>query len=86
MRRLLIVVVLLGGLGLGTLAWNAGQADAKPKKERHPWIHRALKDLRAARADLRRGAHDFGGHRVKALKATQVAIDECKAALKFDKK
>jgi hypothetical protein len=86
MRRLFVVIVLLGGLGLGTLAWNAGQADARPKRERHPEIRRALGKLRGARSDLRKAARDFRGHRTRAIRHIDQAIRELNLALKVDRK
>lgn len=48
---------------------------------RHPEIHRALRALQNAQAALSSAAHDYHGHREKALKLTNDAIKECEAAL-----
>lgn len=53
--------------------------------ERHPEISRAIRHLKEARYNLQRGAHDFAGHRVKALELTNQALQECQQALKADK-
>ena len=55
-------------------------------RERHPEINKALRKLRAAKEDLEKAAHDFGGHRVAAIQAIDQAIRELEAALQFDKK
>lgn len=55
-------------------------------KERHPHIRHAIKELKAAREELKEAAHDFGGHRVDALKAVDEAILQLDAALNYDKK
>jgi len=55
-------------------------------RERHPHIHLAIKDLRAAREELKEADHDFGGHREDAMKAIDVAIAQLEVALKFDRK
>lgn len=55
-------------------------------RERHPEMMRALRELEQARADLKKAATDFGGHRVKALDHTNAAIDEVHDALNYDKK
>jgi hypothetical protein len=55
-------------------------------KERHPHIHRALRELREARKELVTADHDFGGHRVEAIGAVYVAIKQLELALKFDKR
>jgi hypothetical protein len=63
------------------------QPNAEPAAtpEPHPEIREALGALRNARAHLEHAAHDFGGHRVDALKATDEAIHQLEVCLKFDK-
>jgi hypothetical protein len=86
MRKLWTAVVVsgltLGGLGI----WAFSPAEGGPAKERHPHIHRALNKLRAAKKDLQTGAHDFGGHRVAAIKDIDRAIAQLEKALNYDKK
>jgi hypothetical protein len=41
--------------------------------------------LRKAQAHLREAAHDFGGHREDALKATDEAIHQLQVCLQYDK-
>lgn len=53
--------------------------------EPHPQIREALGALRRAKAHMESAAHDFGGHRVDALKATDEAIRQLEICLKFDK-
>ena len=53
--------------------------------EPHPEIREAIASLRRAKAHLEHAAHDFGGHRVEALKATDEAIRQLQDCLKFDK-
>jgi hypothetical protein len=67
---------------------NAQPAAAAPTAtpaEQHPEIHDALGALRNARAHLEHAAHDFGGHRTQALKATDEAIHQLEICLKYDK-
>ena len=45
----------------------------------------AIRALEVARLHLERAAHDFGGHRVKAIRAIDVALVQLKLALKYDK-
>jgi hypothetical protein len=45
----------------------------------------AIRALEAARLHLRRAAHDFGGHRVKAIRAIDAALVQLKLALEYDK-
>lgn len=53
--------------------------------EPHPQIREALGALRRAKEHMEHAAHDFGGHRVEALKATDEAIQQLEICLKFDK-
>ncbi len=53
--------------------------------EKHPELRAALRNLRIARVDLQKGAHDFQGERVEALKDTDKAIAEIEQALKSDR-
>lgn len=53
--------------------------------ERHPELRASLKALMRADQDLRKGAHDFDGHREKALDLTDQAIKEVKLAIASDR-
>ena len=53
--------------------------------EPHPEIRAAIASLRRAKEHLEHAAHDFGGHRVEAIKATDEAIRQLQDCLKFDK-
>ena len=55
-------------------------------KEKHPEINAAIVHLREAKQNLEHAAHDFGGHRVNALKHVNEALEECRMALEADKK
>jgi hypothetical protein len=52
--------------------------------EPHPEIREAIAALRRARGRMDRAAHDFGGHRVEALRATDEAIRQLQICLKYD--
>ncbi len=54
--------------------------------EKHPEIRAAIRALETAKQHLQQGAHDFGGHRTKALEHVNQALEECHRALEFDKK
>ena len=54
----------------------------------HHWLHHeemdaALGQLREARGHLDRGGHEFGGHRIRAIRATDNAIREIQMAIDF---
>ncbi len=67
---------------------GAGKFDKSiyDKYDRHPHINHALFELREARTELKDAAHDFKGHRAKALKDVDYAIEELELCLKFAKK
>jgi hypothetical protein len=48
----------------------------------HPHLHRAVHDLREARAEMMRARHDFGGHRKAAIRDMDYAIVQIELALK----
>jgi len=53
--------------------------------EPHPQIKEALAALRRAKEHMEHAAHDFGGHRVEAIEATNQAIKQLELCLKYDK-
>jgi hypothetical protein len=53
--------------------------------EPHPEIREAIAALRRAKEHMEHAAHDFGGHRVEALKATDAAIRQLEDCLRYDK-
>lgn len=69
----------------GAPAANAQPAAATPSAEPHPEIREALAGLRRAKEHMEHAAHDFGGHRVEAIEATDRAIRQLELCLKFDK-
>ena len=54
-------------------------------REPHPEIREAIASLRRAKEHLEHAAHDFGGHRVEAIRATDVAIHQLEECLRYDK-
>src|SRR5215470_8055979 len=61
----------------------AAPAPAPP--EEHPQIKAALAALRDSKEHLEHAAHDFGGHRVEAIKAIDEAIRQLEICLQYDK-
>lgn len=67
-----------------TPAANAVPATpATPAAEPHPEIREAIASLRHAKEHLEHAAHDFGGHRVEAIRATDEAIRQLEICLKY---
>jgi hypothetical protein len=52
---------------------------------RHPHLHTALRELDAAKEELRSAPHDFGGHRDAAIGALDAAHHQIEECLKFDR-
>jgi len=71
---------------LGLIALLLAISSPSPAFEKHPEIEDALRALHNARTHLEHAAHDFGGHRVNALKHVNEALEECRLALEADKK
>ena len=72
------MLLLAAGL-TGTMAFTPATI------EPHPHIRGAVVELEAARQELKTAAHDFGGHRVEAMKAIDAALRQLRLAEKFDK-
>ncbi|MFI4923411.1 MAG: hypothetical protein ACHP6J_06835 [Burkholderiales bacterium] len=83
----LSLLLLPAAFSADQVAQTTTTTPAKPEKgERHPEMKHALHALERAKGDLENAAHDYGGHRAKALQLTQQAIEEVKAGLAYDKK
>jgi hypothetical protein len=59
---------------------------AAPAREPHPEIRAAIGDLRQARERLDHAAHDFGGHRVAAMKSIDEALEQLQICMKYDER
>jgi len=53
--------------------------------EPHPEIREAIGSLRRAKDHLEHAAHDFGGHRVEAIKSIDESLRQLQECLKYDK-
>jgi len=91
-KTLIAAVTGLGAVfGAGVVATPASAQGRPPMRryeprEQHPAIRAALRNLMAARANLQHGAHDFNGHRARALELTNQAIAEAQLALRSDRR
>jgi hypothetical protein len=67
----------------------APAASARPNaampQEHHPQIRQAIQALQRAEEHLEHANHDFGGHRVGALRATHEAIHQLEVCLKYNR-
>ncbi len=57
-------------------------APSKANAEEHKTLYRAHYELKEAQVELKGAAHDFGGHRVKALEAVDAALIQINDCLK----
>ena len=74
----------LSGLVLGAvLCGGAWTLSAQSERALHPRIARAIEALRDARAYMQAAPHDFGGHRVEAIRASDDAIRQLNLALAY---
>jgi hypothetical protein len=53
--------------------------------EHHPEIRQAIAALRRAKEHMEHSDHDFGGHRIEAIRATDEAIRQLEFCLKYDR-
>ncbi len=60
-------------------------AEVYKKYDNHPHIHHAVVELKASRAELHEASHNYGGHKEKAIKDVDYAIEELEHCLKFPK-
>ncbi|HLJ55868.1 MAG TPA: hypothetical protein VKT77_12590 [Chthonomonadaceae bacterium] len=89
-KRLLALAGLATVIGLGATYAVSAQTpgptfEPMAQRERHPEMRAALQALRNAKGRLESAAHDYEGHRVKALEHTNAAIREVELALKSDR-
>jgi hypothetical protein len=71
---------LLAAGVVGSLAFTPARL------EPHPHINGAITELVEARKELQTAAHDFGGHRVDAIRAVDAAIKQLRLARQYDPK
>jgi hypothetical protein len=60
-------------------------APASSSAQRHPEIHEAIIALRHAREHVTTANHDFGGHRVDALRSIDEAVHQLQTCMDYDK-
>lgn len=87
--KIALTATLLAIAGMAFYAGTTALAQQTPETgqpEKHPNIVQALKDLEHAKTELQHARHDYGGHRLSAMKAIDQAIAECHQALDYDKK
>ncbi len=74
-NRMLSVVALLAMIVM--------LSSPSPAAHRHPRIMSAISALQTAKADLQAAAHDFGGHRVDAIRAIDEAVNQLNICMQY---
>lgn len=74
-----VALLILGVIGTPRMA------NTEPQ-ERHPRIRSAIEALRDANEYLRSAPHDFCGHKVAAMRATDGAMRQLRLALECDRR
>ena len=92
----LIFVIALYGATANLMAQNATETKTKTqtqtnvqsdqKKDDRPHMDDAKKALENAKKQLKEAAHDYNGHRAKALELVDQAIKEINEGLESEKK
>jgi hypothetical protein len=59
------------------------KAEVYKKYKSYPHIRHAAYQLKETVTELKEASHNYGGHRVKALEAIDVAITELQACIRF---
>ncbi len=85
MKSKFIAIAGLATALVGGGAFFAGNALAQPPMERHPEIHKAMRQLHAAMDTMTKAADDFHGHKKDAMRMTGNAINELQKALNSDR-
>jgi hypothetical protein len=69
-----------------TLAGGGVGAAAAARAPLQPRMQSALDALRVAQRELRAADNDKGGHRVRALRLVDEAIEEVEAGIRYDRR
>jgi len=72
------------GLAIGTTLMGTTALAQKAKAKRHPRLTRALQEMRDARTYMEKAPNNFGGHKARAIRALDVAIEELEKAEDLD--
>jgi hypothetical protein len=74
---------MIGLAMVGAMALPAQAQNVRSEAIEHPRIAAAIQQMEDAIAYMQAAPHDFGGHKAAAIRATQAALVELRAALAF---
>jgi len=81
MRKVAAAVVFV--VALSGLATPSPAQTVRTEAINHPRIAAAIREMEGAIRYMEAAPHDFGGHKAAAIRATQAALAELRAALAF---
>jgi hypothetical protein len=64
-------------------AFTAQAQTVRSELENHPRIAKAIREMQDAIAYLEAAPHDFGGHKVAAIRDTRAAIEQLRRAMAY---
>lgn len=74
------LAITIGTSSIGTVSAD----EKKPAEQLQPNMKKALDELEDAKEALKKATPDKGGHRVKAIKLINQAVDEVNLGIKWD--
>jgi hypothetical protein len=78
-----VIVVAAGLMMAGVGSWVAGAQTVRTEEATHPRIASAIRELEGAISYMEAAPHDFGGHKVAAIRESRAAIVQLKLALAY---
>ena len=82
MKKILIVAAIAVFSSV-TTAYVVAQQNVKTEAAEHPRIAKAISQLEDAIQYMDKAPHDFGGHKVDAIRDSKKAIEQLKLALAY---
>lgn len=84
-RIVTVFAGLIVALGLTLASGIPAASPSSAVPARCPNIHHAVEALQSAKGDLERAGHDFCGHKVEAIEATNHALEQLRKAEECDR-
>jgi hypothetical protein len=82
MRKAALAIGFVSMLALPS-AFTAQAQTVRSELENHPRIAKAIHEMEDAIAYLEAAPHDFGGHKVAAIRDTRAAIEQLRRAMAY---
>ena len=82
-RRKALTIAGLGGIAATTALTGPALGQTPRQKRNYPRISKAIEEMQATKGLLENSPSKFGGYKVKAIAALEVAIIDLKLALQY---